>query len=393
MGRLHTASVLLLLGLLFLAALTAFLLAHLAGGVDALADEAPSPTAVHEAIRRGAAWLAAAHAGGFEDRTYHDPVELVVLALHHAGTSHEDPVFRRGLEVVTTARPSFTYRVSVMAMALAEINPGQYRERLAHAAQWLVDTQLAGGEWGYPGTLVGRQSRVRAVAVQPPDLPGEEEGRPASIPIERRASTPMVAGEKGDFSNTQFAILGLRACRDAGIGIPKATWQAALGYLARSQREDGGWGYDAGGTPDEASYASLTAAGACGAAICLAALGKDVASDAVVRKARAWLDRRFDPARNAGIDRSSVVGPSTWQLYHLYSVERVGSVLGWKEIGGRPWYPAGAAELLRTQRPDGSWQDPAGAGERDRARYLTTADTCFAILFLARATPPLTGSR
>lgn len=351
----------------------------------AAAEEGPPVADVHRAVASGVAWLKQAFTDGFPTATWHESVELVVLTLSHAGVPHSEPVFTKGLETIATVPLRYTYRVSVLAMALERINSRKYQERLAHCAQWLVDTQLAGGEWGYPGGLQGPQEQPRSVTVPSPNGGGE---------IERRIRPETYGKAKGDFSNTQFAILGLRACRAAGIRIPKATWKAALAYMLEFQRKDGGWGYVTFGKQDEASYASLTCAGLCGVAICLHALGKDPSSHRAVRRAKVWLEENFDARRNVGIDRSTIIGPSSWDTYHLYSVERVGSVLGWKEIGGRAWYPAGARHLLATQRADGSWVDPGGdVGPGPRARYLTTADTCFAILFLARATPPLTGGR
>jgi hypothetical protein len=359
----------------------------------ARAGEEPSVQAVHRAIRAGADWLKQQHGGDFETRTWHEPVELVVLTLSHAGVPLSDPVLAKGLATIETVPLQFTYRVSVLAMALERINSRKYRERLAHCAQWLVDTQLAAGEWGYPGSIRGPDQQPGAVSVPEPT---RAEGAEADAPIviERKIDVALYGGAKGDFSNTQFAVLGLRACRDAGIEIPRATWQAAYDYMRKTQRADGGWGYVYFGEQDDASYASLTCAGLSGAAICLHALKKGPAKDAVVKKARAWLDEHFDATRNVGIDRSAILGPSSWETYHLYSVERVGSILGWKEIGGRAWYPEGARHLLATQRGDGSWLAGGGAETFGaRPRYLTTADTCFALLFLSKATPPLTGGR
>jgi hypothetical protein len=358
------------------------------------ADEGPSVKDVHAAIARGADWLREAHAQGFKTRTWHDPVELVVLTLSHAGVPLSDPVMAKGIETIEKTPLQFTYRVSVLAMALERLNAKKYRKRIAHCAQWLVDTQLAGGEWGYPGSLQGPTRQPRSITVDDPTGEAEEDdtaGRRKPIVIERKIDVETYGKTRGDFSNTQFAVLGLRACRDAGIRIPKETWKGALAYMTKYQREDGGWGYVYFGEQDEASYGSLTCAGLCGAAVCLHALKKSPTNNIVVKKAKAWLDAKFDPARNPGIDSSSIIGPSTWINYNLYSVERVGSVLKWKEIGGRAWYPVGARHLLATQRSDGSWVDPGPHGPGPRPLYLTTADTCFAILFLARATPPLTG--
>ncbi len=372
--------------------LASLVLTGFAAGPAHGGDE-PSVRAVHEAIRSGAGWLKRAYDGEFQTRTWHEPVELVVLTLSHAGVPLSDPVLAKGLKTIETVSLQFTYRVSVLAMALERINSRKYRDRLAHCAQWLVDTQLAGGEWGYPGTIQGRDRQPGAVTVPGP-TPQDGDAAAAPIEIERKVDVASYGGAQGDFSNTQFAILGLRACRDAGIGIPRGTWQAAYDYIRKTQRRDGGWGYVYFGKQDDASYASLTFAGVAGAAICLHALKKSPASSSVVKKARAWLDEHFDPTRNVGIDRSAILGPSSWATYHLYSVERAGSILGWKEIAGQAWYPAGARHLLATQRGDGHWVDGGGAETfGSRPRYLTTADTCFALLFLSKATPPLTGGR
>ena len=67
------------------------------------------------------------------------------------------------------------------------------------------------------------------------------------IRIERKLALDSLAGEKGDVSNTQYALLGLRAVRDARIELPAATWEAALAWTAAHQLEDGSWGYDHAG--------------------------------------------------------------------------------------------------------------------------------------------------
>jgi hypothetical protein len=362
---------------------------------QALAKDGPSTRAVHAAIERGAAWLRQRYAGGFEAETWHSTPEIVALTLSHAGVSPKDEVFARALELIEVCELRYTYRVSVLAMALAQINPYRYRARLAHCAQWLVDTQLPGGEWGYPGAVQGREDATRALKVEPPAMPTEEEarerGKEAPLVVTRRSDPASFEGARGDFSNTQFALLGLRACGDARIQVPDATWQAALAYIERFQREDGGWGYVVQGEQDQASYASLTAAGIVGAALCVNGLGKgSPRSHPAVKKGLAWLAKRWDPRENVGIEESTIIGPSTWQTYHLYSIERVGRVLGLEKIGKHDWYAVGAADLLARQAADGSWEDPGGDTTGMRPPYLKTADTCFAILFLTLSTPPLT---
>jgi hypothetical protein len=52
-------------------------------------------------------------------------------------------------------------------------------------------------------------------------------------------------------------------------------------------------------------------------------------------------------------------------------------------VGNHDWYLDGAQVILKAQKPDGSWAESGPATMRP------TWDTCFAILFLKRATRPL----
>ena len=355
-------------------------------------DTAPSVKEAHAAVQRGAAWLTKRYADGFEAKTKHSVPELVLLTLDHAGVDRKDPVFVAALKTTLGCELAYTYRVATMAMALGHLNPYVYRARLAHCAQWLVDTQLPDGSWGYPGTVAGRTQAVKAIHVKPPVSEEAAKGGPKAEPIviTRGSDVTKLEGEQGDVSNTQFALLGLRACRDARIEIPKETWELSLAYMADHQQKDGSFGYDHAGERDEAGYASMTAACAVGAAVCQHALKKSPKSHPVVKKALAWLDKHWDPDTNAGIEDSVFIPPSIWHCYHLYAIERVGQILNMKKVAKRDWYATGATWLLANQKADGSWHDTRGDVTAFQPPYLTTADTCFAILFLTRATPPLT---
>jgi hypothetical protein len=52
-------------------------------------------------------------------------------------------------------------------------------------------------------------------------------------------------------------------------------------------------------------------------------------------------------------------------------------------VGGKDWYFEGATQLIARQRKNGSWNE----GGR-----LDIVETCFALLFLKRATAPITPS-
>jgi hypothetical protein len=75
-------------------------------------------------------------------------------------------------------------------------------------------------------------------------------------------------------------------------------------------------------------------------------------------------------AGRIGLDRPD------WYYYYLYGLERAGVLTGTEVFGRREWYPEGAQALLRMQGGNGSWDNDAW-------------NTCFAILFLKRATRPL----
>jgi len=60
-------------------------------------------------------------------------------------------------------------------------------------------------------------------------------------------------------------------------------------------------------------------------------------------------------------------------------MERVGALTHRKWIGRHDWYRLGAEELIRRQLPDGSFPS-AGFGDDPHC------NTCFALLFLKRAT-------
>jgi hypothetical protein len=83
-----------------------------------------------------------------------------------------------------------------------------------------------------------------------------------------------------------------------------------------------------------------------------------------------------------------LVAPSarTFHFYWLYALERVGMLLGMKHLGALEWYVEGATWLVEHQEPDGGWVNPTAAQD---APEPPLAATCFALLFLRRATRPV----
>ena len=77
-----------------------------------------------------------------------------------------------------------------------------------------------------------------------------------------------------------------------------------------------------------------------------------------------------------------------WYFYYLYAVERVGMLFDTPMIGRKDWYFDGAKWLLEQQGANGSWDQNRLFANPSNPTY----DTCFAILFLKKATKGLTAS-
>ena len=359
-----------------------------------MAQAGPTEAEVGKAIQSGADFLKKKYEKGFDAVAWNSTLELVMLTLSHAGVPPSDPVFQKGLKELETCKLQYTYRVAALAMTLQRIDSRKYQDRIAHCAQWLIDTQLPEGEWGYPDTLSSADQAPKAIEVEPPKVAKSATagsgGTVSMIKIKRTPNKNLDMKAKGDISNTQFAILGLKACLDAGIEIPQSTWKLAGGYILKTQNQDGGWGYYFNGMKDEQSYSSMTCAGVCSLVICKYGLGnKEGAKDAPVKAGLRWLGDHFKPDDNANVTKSHVADASRWLYYYLYSIERVGKIVGVDDIGKQKWYPVGAKYLLEKQKKDGSWWTGIDGVQWKQAGDIETADTCFAILFLTRATPPL----
>ena len=101
--------------------------------------------------------------------------------------------------------------------------------------------------------------------------------------------------------------------------------------------------------------------------------------DRAVLGAWLWLDRHW------AMSRAPNHSPASHRhYYYLYAVERAAVLDRVKRVGGNDWYFQGAAWLLDTQRKEGAWE---------RANANDNVRTCFALLFLNRATAPLTLTR
>jgi hypothetical protein len=198
----------------------------------------------------------------------------------------------------------------------------------------------------------------------------------------------------------QYAALGLRACVDAGVVIPKEIFVRAAQAITAAQlapsskdgtpslpswRKPRGWCYDSPcACPLHRPYGTVTS-GAVGAlAIYDHLLGRDAKKDAALQDGLAWLQVNYAVDTVPGPIEWDKISKTTYLPYYLYALERAMILTGNERLGTRTWYADGAKLLLETQKPDGSWAlDDWGKD---------TWDTCFALLFLKRSTRPLVAS-
>src|SRR5262249_9379040 len=151
--------------------------------------------------------------------------------------------------------------------------------------------------------------------------------------------------------------------------------------FAKNQADDGGWAYVATNKDGKApSGDSMTGAGL----FCLA-----VAQASPIRGALQSGEKnqgpkasRKSPPEKQGFDRGlkrtgdfvKGMGPGSGR-YFMWSVERVGVLLGLEKIGDTDWFKKGADALLKTQKEEGGW--PTAWAEADKEGL---SDTCFALL-------------
>jgi hypothetical protein len=255
------------------------------------------------------------------------------------------------------------YSVGLAIIFLLETNPEANR-RLAqqYVAELLRRQQRAGG-WGY-------------------------EGHP-----------------QGDTSQTQYPTLALWLAINNGIDVPLSAIERDCGWLLRTQDPSGAWGYhgvDPGHyqrVPQSEIRPALVAAGLGSLYICADLLGlhqaKPEREEATVPAALRPLGDPLVTKRSSGsidpmIIRKALIDGNYWFTknyrldseghthYYLYAYERYQSFREFveKRSDSTPrWYNDIAAELRKTQSPDGSWQSGDGQG----------VATSFAVLTLLRS--------
>jgi len=278
---------------------------------------------------------------------------LATLALLNSGVRPDDQIIDRALRYLRPIEPNMTYVVSLQTMVFAEAGRSEDRERIQRNVDWLVQARvMAGGKcrgWGY-GSKVSNLT---------------------------------------DNSNTQYALLGLHAGRQAGATIDRAVWESIRAYYLDSQHPDGAWHYSADRLEGRLT---MTTAGLCGLVISGMELNQGreklqpdgsatncgvYEENEPAARALGWINEHLTFE-----DRIRLQGAV---FYNLYGIERTGRLTGERFLGDYDWYRVGAEFLVRPgkQHDDGSWSQP------DPHDQWPVVSTSFALLFLSKGRIPV----
>jgi hypothetical protein len=288
---------------------------------------------------------------------------LATLSLLNCGVRADDEVVGKALDYLRKLDPQKTYVVALCNLCLAEVREPKDQARIKANTDWLLKT------------AVRKNGKITGWSYPDPGI------------------------ERVDASNTQYALLGLYAAKQAGVKIDDAEWKQILALYKDTQisesKDTGSWSYI---EVDKSGSFTMTTAGVCG--LLIARMGLDdsgqgldpatgVAKDCgvypeneAVRKGMNWLGNkfRFDGAEAA---------KSTY--YNVYGIERVGRLSGQRFIGKADWYREGCKFLVDGQRADGSWAsgESEGGSEQGSLRGVNVISTSFALLFLSKGRSPV----
>lgn len=259
---------------------------------------------------------------------------LCGYTLVKSGIRRSDPVLLKAIEAVRGQEFRMVYSAGCHLLFLEALKePHHWREEAQRTTDFLLQHQVR-GLWAYPDRHI-------------------------------------------DMSNVQFALLGLRAAYLMDLEIPRDNLADCAKGLWKYQKKDGGFAY----TPDQSSTAGMTGATLASLAV-LQEIGSQHTMVRGILKKRAkqhqaavrWLEQNFTAEGNrVGL----FAWKPSWHYPNLWAVERFCGLTGRERLGEQDWYRAGAQWLIEQQKASGAW---------DKGDHRVLEDTCFALLFLRRAT-------
>ena len=140
---------------------------------------------------------------------------------------------------------------------------------------------------------------------------------------------PGMDGDRGDKSNSQFALLALHEAERVGVAASEQTWRLAKKYWERCQNTDGSWGYTC---RLPVGTGSMTCAGITSLVIAAdrvqpsdaRAIGDHI--ECCLARPPATPTASSGPSNGWGniTPSSTIPNDPVWTLYYLYGLERAG---------------------------------------------------------------------
>jgi hypothetical protein len=336
---------------------------------------------------------------------------LCAIALIENGVAIDDPIIEKAHRWVHEhyLDNRGTYDIALAILFLSRVGDRDNRHAIRDLAARLIAGQNVEGGWSY--TCPDVKAAFLAGT-------GEQPAPPEGF---------------GDNSCTQFAVLGLWVASRWGINIDREMEKVAQRFV-RTQNEDGGWAYKVDPEMPQGSRNSMTFAGLFCVTVARAnhiraqqlaeASGKPVrpvpkpaapaptpkpapapAPDAAPGEEGAAPATPaapvevVDPGAEAKTLTEDPVFSKALKLcityakgissgssrYYLYSIERMGVILGLDKFGDTDWFDKGSTALVATQgKPAGENEAIPGAWQI-ASTGSSLSDTSFAILFLRKA--------
>jgi hypothetical protein len=384
-------------------------------------DPAELKKRVDEAIDKGVAWLKkqAKPEGHFGEssgptyapgQAYHNKpgiTAFALLALLKSDVAPDDPVVVKGFAFLQAycqqkSQLISNYDRGVILMALEALHEGAVAASMRKKGKKTTERVGDFKEPKYtpsPSNLQFILEIVKALREEQTKAGGWRYGK----------GFGLVGGEE-DVSATQIVLLGLKSATRMRAPVDPSSFRRALDFALEAQEKDGpkvarpkdyragdrgtyvstgddrarGWAYiKKGSKPEEEKVSgAMTCAATASLLICKSELAKALgkkggdAVDQAIFDGFAWLSTHW------AVDQNPEQGKAR-HYYHLYGLERVGTLGLFEKIGDHYWYKEGAQVLLRDQRPDGAWNN------QDEIAPTDILDSCYALLFLRRGTAPV----
>jgi hypothetical protein len=357
---------------------------------------------------------------------------LALYALLKSGVPKDDPVVKKGFQWLRTGNASMTkgksgkgktignripggsYEIATLILALeAKANPHkleadrerQQKFRLKKGEKLKMDVKLDPEDESWMKELLVELKKRQVGGA------GWRYGQFTGAGYHNG-----VRGDK-DLSATNLAMLAFAAGERCGISQSDEFYANVLRWTMTMQEKDGpdvtrwdptlkdddrkygqgkdkarGFGYlgTSGVDKENVASGSMTCCGLANIVICTTILeareSKAYTGDLLAAAEKSWWDGLAWLDYNWSVDHN-VNSSQGYHYYYLYCLERACDMKRIKLVAGRPWYNLGAEVLVNdqiNQGSNGAWT------KQDTHRPSDVLNTCFALLFLNRATPAIT---